>query len=113
MAPSLRRDLPLIYILQKLSPRDRQVLISHLSDNSCKSVEACIARVLKGKKKLTPALRARLSKCIKKHHKHFDRIASARTITGKRKALARVGGGIFTLLFGVGLPLLLSLIPTK
>ena len=110
MATRIREHIPLLHVLNKIPPAERQIILSHLSDASCVQIERCIETVLKLRKRIPKRAREDLRHCIRENQAIIQKIFSARTPGGKRKALTSAGGGIFSLLFGVGIPLLLSLI---
>lgn len=105
-----REYLPLLHVLKKLPAADRQILLLHLNDKSCSYVEHCITKVLKGKNKLSPELHDALKECVQSHQHDLIRILKTQSPTVKRRALAKVGGGFLSLLLGVGIPMLLSLL---
>lgn len=104
----LREQLPLFHVLRKLSPADRVIIFSHLNDKSCDHLQDCLTKILKRKRKLPDGVQKELQRCLKEHEKDFTAILTSKSAAARRKALARVGGGPFTLLFGIGIPLLLS-----
>lgn len=113
MPSSPRAYLPLLHVLRKLPPVERQIIVSHLNDHSCEYIEVCIEKVLKSKKRVSPEVREALEKCIREHKTDVSRLFSTRSPNVKRKTLAKVGGGFLSLLLGVGVPLLLSLLKKK
>ena len=108
MSTVSRDYIPLLHILRKLPETDRQIIISHLNHESCAHVERCIVRVLKGKRRLSASQRHAVQKCVRENQSDFSKILSSKSLSVKRKHLAKVGGGPFTLLLSIGLPLLLS-----
>ena len=105
--------LPLLHILKKLPPAERQIILSHLSDESCVYVEQCVAKVLKGKKRIPLNLQEQIRQCMKANEASFSKLFATRWPAIKRKTLAKVGGGPFTLLLSIGIPLLMSLLSKK
>lgn len=109
MSLRLKEYLPLVHVLLKLPEADRQILLSHMDNKACTQIELCVAKVLRGRYRIARNQREKLRQCIKANQADLKKVFS-RSPTVKRKALAKVGGGLFSLLFSVGIPLLLSLI---
>lgn len=107
-AGRVRDHIPLLHILMKLSPEERQIIISHLNDSTCAQIELCMAKVLRGRKKINLSAQEELKNCVKENQSKLNKLFAARSSAGKRKALTQVGGKLYATLFGAGLPLLLN-----
>lgn len=107
---SVRDHIPLLHILMKLAPEERQIVISHLNDSSCRQIETCMAKILRGKKRIDPTAREALHGCIRENESKLKKLFGARSGAGKRKALTQVGGSFYSTLFSVGLPLLVDML---
>ena len=106
-----RKYIPLLHILRKLPEAERQIVLSHLSPDSCDHVERCIVKVLRaGKKRIDPRTKEAITKCLREHRTDFNRLLLSKSRSVRRRSLTKVGGGPLTLLLTVGLPLLLSLL---
>ena len=113
MPPSAKDHIPLLHVLRKLPPDDRQIILSHLDHKSCGQIENCLSKVLRQKKKMNAKTREALSACMRNHSKDFETFFTARSAKTKIRALTRVGGNPLALLLRVGLPLLISLFSSK
>ena len=113
----LKNHIPLFQILKELKEHQRQIILDHLDQQSCDSLSACIAHVLKnGTKVLSEEQRKHLSKCFKQNKPQMKRILSvlkkptSRQHAVKKRALARIGGGPMGAVLRAAIPILVQLI---
>ncbi len=103
--------LPLLNALRSVKPKDRVIILAHLTDSAkdhlyetinyvLKSEEVPFAKRLFLKNKLGP---------YKDHLRYLAAHRGGRRGGGKNKKLAQIGGGPMTHVLGAAIPLLLNI----
>lgn len=108
----LKETIPMLEILKELKPYQRQIIIEHLDDGACESLQECLTTVLK--KGQNSTYKKKISKCINENRKTFEHIlAVKKNKKNQRKLLARVGGNPLGFILSAAVPLLLDLVLKK
>ena len=104
---------PLLFILRKIPPGERQILLSHFDKETCKYLRDFVAFVLQSKKKISAESLAPIEEAIKSSVGDFEKILTTKCQIKRRKHLSNVGGGSTCKLLSVGIPLLAQRIGKK
>ena len=110
----VKHHIPLFQVLKELKPYQRQIILDHLDNTSCKSVASCVASLLKKSSKVSPQQKKAIALAVKAQKNHFEKIISpGKNSKQLKKDLTRVGGGPLGLILGAAIPLLVDLIARK
>lgn len=111
MKTGIKNHMALFHVLHKLKNFERQIILDHLDSTACDSLSNCIKIVLKKKKKLSPAQKAKVKKIISDHRQTFDNVLNKKR--KRKRDLAKLGGFPFAFLLSTAIPLLINLLKKK
>jgi len=107
--------LPLFQIVGELEPAKRQILLTHLDEESTRALARSVTDLLRHSDLPVDAARKkRIRRAVDAHRPAFKTILRGRGGIGKRReALTAVGGGPLALLLSTAIPLILGQILKK
>lgn len=104
----VKKFVPLLKVIDKLSPADQAILLEHLDDSSSSCIMACVLNGLKNPS-ISSDQRRILRNGWKANEKEIRYIANEKKpFKGRKKKLKQVGGSIGFLISAL-LPILTSL----
>jgi len=111
---SLRKHIPLFQVLKELKDYQRQIIVDHLDDSTCKSLANCIASVLRKSRRISHHQKQQIKRAVRIHQKFLKKIISAEGSpknSGSKRlktSLTRIGGEPLGLLLSTAIPLLVE-----
>lgn len=115
-------SLPLLHALKSFkNGKERATLLGYLNDEACESIYHMIANVLRNTR-VNEGNQSQLAKTLDANRSDLRKLMAGRKLNEKdrikqsafkRKILVKMGGGIFSTLLTLGIPILMSLISRK
>ncbi len=105
---SLRKHLPLFYVLSELKDYQRQIIINALSNDADKAIIESISFLLKNGKKLP--VKKSISRCVRDNKTDIQCLLNKNKQAAKlyKKKLTKLGGNPIGFILSAVLPLILN-----